>query len=108
MSDDYLTLISHSFRYSPRTGKLHWKPHLRRGGRVHLRKCPTGIYQVRVGHAYLAAHDVTWAVVHGSWPMSPVRHLNGNRWDNRIENLALSSLQLPRLAPLPCHQASGH
>jgi hypothetical protein len=53
-----------------------------------LRKCPTGIYQIRVGHDYLGAHDVAWFVVHGTWPTAPLRHLNGNRWDNRIENLA--------------------
>ena len=99
MSTDYLTLISYSFRYSSKTGKLHWKPHLHRGRKVHLRKCPTGIYQIRVGHAYLGAHDVTWFVVHGTWPTSPLRHLNGNRWDNRIENLALSVQ--PSLQPHP-------
>jgi hypothetical protein len=55
-----------------------------------LRKCPTGIYQIRVGHDYLNAHDVTWFVVHGTWPTSPLRHLNGNRWDNRLENLSTS------------------
>ena len=88
MSTDYLTLIEHSFRYSPKTGRVHWQPHLHRGAKVHLRRCPTGIYQIRIGHAYLPAESVTWFLVHGTWPKAPVRHLNGNRWDNRSENLA--------------------
>lgn len=91
MSTDYLTLIPLLFRYSPKTGRLHWKRHLHRGAKVHLIRCPSGVYRVEVGHERLQAHDVTWFVVHGTWPTSPVRHLNGNRWDNSIANLALTA-----------------
>lgn len=89
MSTDYLTLIRHSFRYSPKTGRLHWKAHLHGGRKVNLLRCPSGVYRVQVGHEQLQAHDVTWFVVHGTWPASSVRHLNGNRLDNCIGNLAL-------------------
>ncbi len=36
------------------------------------------------GHRYLA-HMVIWAMKHGKW--ADVKHINGNRADNRIENL---------------------
>lgn len=88
MSTDYLTLIEHSFRYSPKTGRVHWKMPLHGGRRVHLRRCPTGIYQIQAGYDYLPAQNVVWFLVHGMWPTAPVRHLNGNRLDNRRENLA--------------------
>ena len=91
MSTDYLTLIRHSFRYSPKTGRLHWKAHLHGGRKVNLLRCPSGVYRVQVGHERFQAHDVTWFVVHGTWPTAPLRHLNGNRWDNSIANLALTA-----------------
>lgn len=33
------------------------------------------------------AHRLAWLYVHGSWPSGDVDHRNGNRLDNRIENL---------------------
>lgn len=33
------------------------------------------------------AHHVIWAMVHGAWPKDDIDHINGDRSDNRIENL---------------------
>lgn len=33
------------------------------------------------------AHRLAWLYVHGEWPSKHLDHLNGNRTDNRIENL---------------------
>jgi len=33
------------------------------------------------------AHWVAWAISKGSWPTSDIDHINGDRTDNRIENL---------------------
>lgn len=38
------------------------------------------------GHR-LAAHRVVWAVANGRWPSGVIDHINGDRLDNRIENL---------------------
>jgi len=35
----------------------------------------------------LPAHRVVWAIHHGKWPNMCVDHINGNKQDNRIENL---------------------
>ena len=36
------------------------------------------------------AHRLAWRMVTGDWPERRVRHLNGLRFDNRWDNLALS------------------
>jgi len=33
------------------------------------------------------AHRVVWLYVHGSWPEFDIDHINGNKSDNRLENL---------------------
>ncbi len=39
----------------------------------------------RVIHVRL--HHAVWAVCKGCWPAQPLDHINGNKQDNRIENL---------------------
>jgi len=36
-------------------------------------------------HVYL--HHAVWAICKGSWPKQQLDHINGNKHDNRIENL---------------------
>ena len=35
----------------------------------------------------IAAHRAAWAHFHGAWPSAQIDHINGDRTDNRIENL---------------------
>jgi HNH endonuclease len=35
----------------------------------------------------LRAHRVVWALAHGRWPVEDIDHINGDRSDNRLENL---------------------
>jgi hypothetical protein len=46
-----------------------------------------------VGGHQLRAHRLAWWFVHGSFPEGQIDHINGDRSDNRIENLRCVSNQ---------------
>jgi hypothetical protein len=46
-----------------------------------------GYMKGSVNGVTLAAHRVAWAVYYGAWPDMYIDHINGEKSDNRIENL---------------------
>jgi len=73
---------------------LHWGQSTsgRRRSKAYLFKpagCVSkrGYIQVRKGRDKFMAHRVIWAMHYGTWPSVGVDHINGNKLDNRIENL---------------------
>ena len=50
-----------------------------------------GYLRLRVDGKYWLAHRVVWAVVHGTLAQGEVDHKNGDRRDNRPDNLRLAS-----------------
>ena len=46
-----------------------------------------GYYSVIINGKSMLAHRVIWKMVYGSWPDKNIDHINGDRTDNRIENL---------------------
>lgn len=83
-----LESIAKSFSYDPETGALTWKE--ARGSLPAGRPAGTptsGGYNVKFMGSYTAAHRIIWHMMTGEWPPHPVRHINGDKLDNRWGNL---------------------
>lgn len=52
-----------------------------------------GYIVLRIDGIRLKAHRVIYAMHHGEWPEHEIDHINGDRSDNRIENLRAVTLQ---------------
>lgn len=46
-----------------------------------------GYLTARIGGVQFSAHRTAWAMHHGEWPAGLIDHINGDRHDNRIDNL---------------------
>lgn len=73
-----------------RDGRLYWKVQARsdipagtEAGTVN----PRGYRAVFVRGKLYLAHRVVWALHHGEFPLAALDHINGDKLDNRIENL---------------------
>lgn len=94
--------------YEPETGKLFWRErgaewfaHCTPGHQDRIRKGwnaawsgkeagvtgPYGYNTVTVQALHLMAHRIIWCMEHGHWPNEQIDHIDGDRVNNRLENL---------------------
>jgi HNH endonuclease/AP2 domain len=77
--------------YNPETGIFVWRLHnskrTKNSSSAGCLNKDTGYIQIKIdGHLY-RAHRLAWFYVYGNFPIHQIDHINGNRSDNRIENL---------------------
>lgn len=106
---DYLRRI---ISYDPKSGILTWRArtpcmfsdgaksrewqcsawNAKRAGSPALNcKNDSGYFRGNICGRQVRAHHVAWAIYYGEWPNDQIDHINGDRSDNRIDNLRIGS-----------------
>ena len=84
--------LKETFDYDPDTGSLAYRkprgtlPAGRPAGKV-----TKGGISVLFAGGQTLAHRIIWNMMTGEWPQHPVRHVNGNKLDNRWDNLTVAA-----------------
>lgn len=73
------------FTYNPNTGDI---THKNTGEIASMKKGPVSGYFVIHDNKRIIAHKLAWYLYYGVWPIT-ISHINGDKCDNRIDNLML-------------------
>ena len=96
----YMTMLTRErlhelLRYDPVSGDFYWRVQTNSRALVGMKAGansfsgrPNNNYRViNVDKKTYRAHNLVWFYFHGVFPTNVIDHINGNRLDNRIENL---------------------
>lgn len=82
-----LEVLKHYYRVDQHSRLERWTA--KHGWRLaaKIRTGSAGYFTVGFQGKQFMAHRIIWALHHGRQPNGLIDHINGQRWDNRIENL---------------------
>lgn len=82
--------IAKAMAYNPATGELIWARDVSarvRAGMAAGTVCKGGYRVVGLNRRYVKAHRLAFFIINGREPVGVIDHINGDKLDNRIENL---------------------
>lgn len=93
--EEVSTFVKENFRYDKDTGTL-WRM---KTSKIVGSSNSQGYLDVDLGKPYkkrtrnTRVHRVAWFLSYGEWPEGQIDHINGDKKDNRLENLRLTDQQ---------------
>jgi len=99
------------FNYCPDMGIFTWKknhPNGKKKGQLAGRKTVYGYWVFTVNRETYFAHRVAWLFMNHENPPDAIDHINGNRLDNRIDNLRPASYSQNQWNAKPRPSKSGY
>jgi len=107
-----INLLREVLTYCPESGELRWKVKPCRSmsaGDVAGVVSSQGYIKVSIKGSVYPAHRIAWAMHYGEASTTLIDHKNGNRSDNRIENLRpVSNSENGLNRKLQCNSTSAH
>lgn len=75
--------------YNPDTGDFVWlvSRGMTKAGNIAGALDSRGYLKIGIEYKRYVAHRLVWFYLYGIWPEKQIDHINGNREDNRIDNL---------------------
>lgn len=87
--------VQHVLSYDPESGVFVWlnpaSPSPAKKGAVAGSHGNHGYLHICVDRQRCLAHRLAWLYVYGEWPDQAIDHINGDRHDNRVQNLRQAS-----------------
>ena len=102
--------------YDTETGGLMWLENLNFSKRWNSRYPgtdagtinPRGYFRVSINDHVYQAHRIIWAIHYEEWACNEIDHIDGNKLNNKIDNLrCVSRVENSRNVSIPKHNTSG-
>ena len=80
--------------YDPETGDFTWIKRKRNSVKLGIAGCLSyGYIHIKFNFKIYSAHRLAWLFAYGKWPNNQVDHIDGNKSNNKINNLRDVTLQ---------------